>query len=112
MLKKPKPKWWQLFALLPAMVGLLVIESQVATLPLEHQVLQLGILILIFGLIALWVRVNTDTIMNEDLKWTEESDVIENIRVDRGNSASTKLPSRLEINAQQFDYSSFKGRYN
>ncbi len=114
MLQKPKPKWWLLFALWPAMVLLLVIESQAVISLRGHQVLQLGILIFIFSLTALWVCVNASAMINEEqtpLKGKQFPDTVEDTRVDATSLPLAELDP-LEPAARRFDYAPFKGRHN
>ncbi len=53
-----KPVWWLLYALIPLLIGLLIIEHDLVLSLLGHELVQIGILVVVFGLMALWVRAN------------------------------------------------------
>ncbi len=56
--KISRPKWWLLFLLLPVLVGLFVIDTKAPISDAGHRVLEVGIVLLVFGLIELWLRAN------------------------------------------------------
>ncbi|HSN77500.1 MAG TPA: hypothetical protein VL334_20705 [Anaerolineae bacterium] len=56
--KISQPKWWLLYLLLPVLVGLFVIESKASISDAGHRVVGVGIVLLVFGLIELWLRAN------------------------------------------------------
>ncbi len=58
MPKKNRPQWWQLYLLLPFMIILLIAEANVPDSLVGHRLLEFGIVLLIFGLMAVWVNVN------------------------------------------------------
>jgi hypothetical protein len=53
-----KAKWWLLFAIFPLSAGLLWLDGRLTLQPQGHQLLETGIVLLSFGLMALWVRAN------------------------------------------------------
>ncbi len=53
-----KVKWWLLYAIIPLSLGLLWLDSQFRLQPLAHRWLEVGIVLVSFGLMALWVRAN------------------------------------------------------
>ena len=56
--KISRPRWWLLYLLLPVLVGLLVIEIKIPISEVGHRIVEVGIVVLIFGLIELWLRGN------------------------------------------------------
>ena len=58
MSKYPPPVWWMLCALVPLLAGLCVVEHRASLSPTEHRVAQVGIVLLIYGLVWLWLRAN------------------------------------------------------
>jgi uncharacterized membrane protein YhaH (DUF805 family) len=59
--KRNEPAWWMLYALAPVMGGLLVIESRIPLSLAWHksiQSIQLGIILVVYGLIWAWVQAN------------------------------------------------------
>ena len=55
---KSHAKWWQLYITLPILVGLFAIEMRLPLTNVENIAAQLGILLLIYGFIHLWLRAN------------------------------------------------------
>lgn len=62
----PKPKWWRLYATFPLLIGLLVLEHQLPLSTGGHQAVQIGIVLVTFGLIHLWLRANAAALMEAD----------------------------------------------
>ena len=60
------PKWWQLYALFPLLILLLVLEHQLPISAGDHQAAQIGIILLIYGLIHLWLRANALALAETD----------------------------------------------
>jgi hypothetical protein len=56
--KQPRPAWWLLYTLGPAMGGLLLVESRASLSPGGHTAVQVGIVLFIYGVVWLWLRVN------------------------------------------------------
>ncbi len=51
-----KPSWWPLYATFPLSIGLLWLDSRITLPPQGHEFLELGIVVLVFGCMALWMR--------------------------------------------------------
>ena len=64
--EKKHPSWWQLYVMLPVLVGLFWPEEKAALTETEHVIAELGILFLIFGFVQLWLRANRSALMNID----------------------------------------------
>ncbi len=62
----PKPKWWQLYATFPLAMVLLVLEHRLPLSTGGHQAVQIGIVLVTFGLIHLWLRANAAALMEAD----------------------------------------------
>ncbi len=60
------PKWWQLYALFPLLVLLLVLEHRLPFSAGEHQAAQIGIILLVYGLVHLWLRGNEAALAETD----------------------------------------------
>ena len=57
-MKRPQPTWWQLYLLIPIM-GLLMIVEHLAPLPgVSDQLVDLGIIALVFGAMLFWLKRN------------------------------------------------------
>ena len=59
------PRWWQLSLLVPLMLELLFIEAKMSVPVWEHQMLELGVILLIFGVLAGWLGANRDALQNK-----------------------------------------------
>ena len=64
--KKMKPSWWQLYAMLPVLVGLFLLEMRLQLTGTENTLAQLGILGLVYGFMHLWLRANRRALMGLD----------------------------------------------
>ena len=53
-----RPKWWQLYLTFPLLVVLFILEARLKISQLGHELLQLGILLLVYGLIHFWLKSN------------------------------------------------------
>ncbi len=60
------PKWWQLYALFPLLILLLVLEHRLPFSAGEHQAAQIGIILLVYGLVHLWLRANEAALAETD----------------------------------------------
>ena len=58
-----RPAWWQLYLVGLAMIGLLMLGATAPLSELGHQVAAIGALLLVFGLVALWLRANTPALL-------------------------------------------------
>ena len=61
-----RPKWWQLYLTLPLLVALFVMEHRLNISVHGHQAVQIGILILIYGLMHLWLQANASALSKMD----------------------------------------------
>ncbi len=63
-----KPKWWQLYALLPLTIGLFVVEARSALSPSGHREVEIGLVILFFLLGRFWLQSNRRALIQESLR--------------------------------------------
>ena len=52
------PKWWHVYLTLPLLMALFVLDSRLRISPRGHQAVQIGIVLLVYGLIHLWLKAN------------------------------------------------------
>ena len=64
--KKVEPRWWQVYAMLPVLVGLFLVEMRLPLTDTEHIAAQLGILLLIYGFVHAWLGANRRALMGLD----------------------------------------------
>jgi hypothetical protein len=58
MFSQDRPKWWQLYLTFPLLVALFAVDSRLKVSTRAHQVVQIGIVLIVFGLIHLWLKAN------------------------------------------------------
>jgi hypothetical protein len=51
-------KWWQVYLTLPLLIVLFLLNSRLKISERGHQAVQIGIILLVYGLIHLWVKAN------------------------------------------------------
>ena len=61
-----RPKWWQLYLTLPLLIVLFIADNRLRISTRGHQVVQIGIVLLIYGLIHLWLKVNASALSKMD----------------------------------------------
>src|SRR4029453_17035647 len=60
-----KPAWWMLYAVVPMMGGLVLVEARASCSPGWHKAVQIGIILFVYGLVWVWLRAN-DSAMPHD----------------------------------------------
>ncbi|MBI5965072.1 MAG: hypothetical protein HY863_16450 [Chloroflexi bacterium] len=61
-----RPKWWQVYLTFPLLIGLFMVDSRLKLSTRGHQALQIGILLLVYGLVHLWLKANARALSNVD----------------------------------------------
>ena len=61
-----RPKWWQVYLTLPLLVALFMVDSRLKISPRGHQAVQIGIVLLVYGLVHLWLKANASALSNMD----------------------------------------------
>lgn len=115
MNQRPKPKWWQLFALLPVMIGLLMLEAQAAFSTEIHRIAQFLIVITFFGAAWLWVHANEVAIINErasKIRLIEMLDPSEREETNNSGLEQIDWSKYEEVEPPTFGTTPAKGRYN
>ncbi len=57
--KNARPKWWQVYLTFPLLIALFVLDSRLKLTVHEHEGVQIGIVLLIYGLIHIWIKANS-----------------------------------------------------
>lgn len=63
-----RPKWWQLYLTFPLLIVLFLVESRLKLSSRGHQVVQIGILLLVYGFVHLWLKANSSALSQRDRK--------------------------------------------
>ena len=61
-----RPKWWQVYLTLPLLVALFMVDNRLKLSTRGHQTVQIGIVLLVYGLIHLWLKANATALSNMD----------------------------------------------
>jgi len=61
-----RPNWWQLYLTFLLLIVLFIVDSRLKISTREHQVVQIGIVLLVYGLMYLWVRSNARALRQMD----------------------------------------------
>ena len=64
--KNLRPKWWQLYLTFPCLIVLFTLDSRLKISMRLHQFVQIGILIIVYGLIHLWLKANAEALFYLD----------------------------------------------
>ena len=65
---QPKPAWWVLYALIALMLLVLALESLDGLPAWANEIASIVIVLMVFGGMLLWVRVNSSSLWNEELR--------------------------------------------
>ncbi len=72
--KTRRPAWWQLWVLVPVLGILGFVETGTPLTAVDHKLAEVGILLLVFGLISLWLHANQAALVgeayDEATRWT------------------------------------------
>ena len=61
-----RPKWWQLYLALPLLIGLFTLDHGLTISERGHQAVQIGTVLVVFGLACLWLRANAEVLSEMD----------------------------------------------
>ncbi len=53
-----RPKWWQVYLALPLLIVLFIFDNRLKISGRGHQAVQIGIILLVYGLVHLWLKAN------------------------------------------------------
>jgi hypothetical protein len=60
------PKWWQLYFTFPLLIALFMFDHRLIISQRGHQAMQIGILLLVYGLVHLWLKANSKALSEMD----------------------------------------------
>lgn len=63
--ERRRPSWWQLWLLLPALGILAFLEARAPLSPAGHTVVEVAIVLVIYGLVSVWLRANRARLLRE-----------------------------------------------
>ena len=62
----PRPKWWQLYLTFPLLIALFMADARLKISTRGHQTIPIGILLLVYGLIYMWLKSNAAALARMD----------------------------------------------
>jgi hypothetical protein len=76
-----RPKWWQVYLTLPLLIALFILDSRLRLSVRGHQAVQIGIILLVYGLIHLWLKANAAALSNMDQRQVRGTVIVTRIPV-------------------------------
>ena len=61
-----RPKWWQVYLTFPLLVALFMVDHRLKISVRGHQAVQIGIILLVYGLVHLWLKANITALSKMD----------------------------------------------
>jgi len=61
-----RPKWWQVYLTFPLLIALFMLDSRLKLSERGHMAVQIGIILIVYGLIHLWLKANARALSNMD----------------------------------------------
>ena len=71
-----RPKWWQLYLTFPLLVALFLLDHRLSLSVRGQQAVQIGILLLVYGLVHLWLKANGTALSKMDRRQYHGSVII------------------------------------
>ena len=66
--KHNRPKWWRLYMIFPLLLTLFAVDNRLKISTGGHQVVQIGTILLIYGLVHMWLKANSSALSKMDRK--------------------------------------------
>jgi len=66
----PHPKWWQLYLTFPLLIVLFLLNHRLGISSREHEAVQIGIVLIVYGLIYWWLKANSHALSHKDRQQT------------------------------------------
>ena len=60
------PKWWQLYLIFPLLIALFAVDTRLQLPTIGHQAVQIGIILIVYGIIHSWLKANGTALSNMD----------------------------------------------
>jgi hypothetical protein len=61
-----RPKWWQLYFTFLLLIALFLLDARLKLSVRGHQVVQIGIILFVYGLVHLWLKANATALSQMD----------------------------------------------
>jgi hypothetical protein len=91
------PKWWQLYLTFPLLIVLFLMDARLRISTRGHQVVQIGILLLVYGLIHLWLRANAKALSNTNQRQADRRITVLRVPIPELPDADTEKTPLFEL---------------
>jgi hypothetical protein len=71
-----RPKWWLLYLIFPLLIMLFVLDHYLDLSQGGHSAVQIGTILLIYGLVTKWIKTNPGALFETNQKQYDESIVV------------------------------------
>ena len=61
-----RPKWWQVYLTFPLLIALFMADNRLKLSERGHQAAQIGIILVVYGLVHLWLKANVKALSKMD----------------------------------------------
>jgi hypothetical protein len=102
MVQNIRPRWWQLYLSFPLLIGLFLLEHRLDLSGRGHQIVQIGILLVVFGSIFLWLNANSKALSAMDRRQYYDTVIVTRV-------AQRQFPAAGKQPALQFRTSELRG---
>jgi hypothetical protein len=99
-----RPKWSQLYLTFPLLIALFVVDARLRVSARGHQIVQIGILLLVYGLVHLWLKANASALSKTDQRHAYGRITIVRVPISQTPDADTEMRPPF-----QFPVSEIKG---
>ena len=101
--KEQKPAWWILYLLIPGMIGLLMLAGQLPLVSWEYQIVDVGIVLFVFGLMALWIHANQSALTWDEVRQTDWTEMRIQVFEPESLDEESRQPTRTELLPREND---------
>ncbi len=96
-----RPKWWQVYLTFPLLIALFIMDSRLKISVRGHQVVQIGIILLVYGLIRLWLKANASALSKMDQEQVHGRVTVIRVPVSQLSGADTQRRPMFELPASE-----------
>ena len=93
-----RPKWWQLYLTFPLLIGLFMVDFRLKLSARGHQAVQIGILLLVYGLVHLWLKANATALSKMDQGHFQGTVIVTRVPQDYLTEPKSEKQSILQFN--------------
>jgi hypothetical protein len=95
------PKWWQLYLTFPLLIALFILDHHLTLSASGHQVVQIGIILVVYGLVHLWLKANVTALSKMDQKKYHDTNTVIRIPPLQPPDAGKENRSILQISTSE-----------